>query len=143
MERLDIKQLEEKAKEIRRDIIKMVSEAGGGHPGGALSAADIITALFFNVMNHSPKFPNDPKRDRFILSKGHACTALYSALARSGYFLVSELLDFEKINSRLQGHPSKIDLPFVEASSGSLGQGISVAVGVSLGLRLSGIRSRV
>lgn len=138
-----IKTLEKKARLVRQDIIRMITEAQSGHPGGALSAADIMTALYFDTMKHNPKKPDWEQRDRFVLSKGHACAALYAAMARSGYFPVSELMTFRKIKSRLQGHPSRADLPMIEASTGSLGQGLSIATGMALGLRLSNIRSRV
>lgn len=140
---LSIKQLEETAKEIRKDVVSMVYGAQSGHIGGALSSAEIITALFFDVMKHNPRKPDWKERGRFVLSKGHVCAAVYSAMARSGYFPVSELSTFRKINSRLQGHPSIVDLPCLEASTGSLGQGLSIAVGIALGLRLDNIRSRV
>lgn len=143
MKKLTVKQLEETAKEIRKDVVSMVYGAQSGHIGGALSSADIITALFFDVMKHNPKKPDWKERDRFVLSKGHVCAAVYSAMARAGYFPLKELSTFRKINSRLQGHPSIADLPCLEASTGSLGQGLSIAVGIALGLRLDNIRSRV
>ncbi|PIN87025.1 transketolase [Candidatus Woesearchaeota archaeon CG10_big_fil_rev_8_21_14_0_10_44_13] len=138
-----IKRLEETARTIRQDVIKMVTQAESGHPGGSLSETDMITALFFNVMRHKPKNPQWEKRDRYVQSKGHSCEALYSAMARCGYFPTSELNTFRQIRSRLQGHPSRADLPMIEASTGSLGQGLSIAIGMALGLRISDIRSRV
>lgn len=110
----------------------MLTESCSGHPGGSLSAADILTTLFFGEMNIDPKNPKDADRDRFVLSKGHAAPVLYSVLARRGYFPVEELSTLRKIGSRLQGHPSMKCLPGIDMSTGSLGQGISVAVGMSL-----------
>jgi transketolase len=128
-------ELKNKAKEIRKHIIKMIAEAGSGHPGGSLSATDIITALFFNKMNYDPGNPQWEDRDRFVLSKGHAAPALYAALAEAGFFPLNELKNLRKINSILQGHPSKIT-PGVEICSGSLGQGLSVANGMALAARI-------
>ena len=110
----------------------MLTESRSGHPGGSLSAADILTTLYFGEMNIDPKNPKDENRDRFVLSKGHAAPVLYSVLARRGYFPVEELNTLRKINSRLQGHPSMKCLPGVDMSTGSLGQGISVSVGMAL-----------
>lgn len=124
--------LSKTANTIRQDIVKMVAEASSGHPGGSLSAADIVTVLYFNEMKIDPQNPNDPDRDRFILSKGHASPVLYAALAEKGYFPKEELMTFRKINSRLQGHPSKKSLPGVDMSTGSLGQGLSAANGIAL-----------
>ena len=113
----------------------MTSEAGSGHPGGSLSAIDIMAALYFRVLRHDPQDPRWPDRDRFILSKGHCCPALYAVLAESGYFPVKELMTFRKIDSRLQGH-AHIMTPGVEMAAGSLGQGLSFAIGVGLAARL-------
>ncbi len=133
-----IKKLESKAKQIRIDIIKMLGEAGSGHPGGALSSADIFAALYFSVMRHDPKKPDWKERDMFILSKGHVCPGLYAALAGSGYFPEDEIMTLRKLGSRLDGHPSKTKgLPGIEISSGSLGMGLSVANGVALGFKLN------
>ena len=118
--------------QIRRDIIEMLTESASGHPGGSLSAADIVTTLFFNELNIDPKNPKDENRDRFVLSKGHAAPVLYSALARRGYFDPNELLTLRKIGSRLQGHPNMNDIPGIDMSTGSLGQGVSAAVGMAL-----------
>ena len=126
-------QLKEKAKQIRIEIIKMVSGAKSGHPGGPLGLADIYSALYFSVLNHDPKDPNREDRDRLILSNGHVCAVRYAAMALSGYFEVSELSTFRKLGSRL--HPSSKSLPGVETSSGSLGQGLSLSVGLALGAR--------
>ena len=124
-------ELENKAKKIRRHIIEMIAEVGSGHPGGSLSATDIITTLFFNMMRYNADNPEWEDRDRFVLSKGHAAPALYAALAEAGFFPINELKNLRKINSILQGHPSIIT-PGVEICSGSLGQGLSVANGMAL-----------
>mgnify|MGYP002604258309 FL=1 len=118
--------------EIRKDIVKMLTESASGHPGGSLSATDIMTVLFFKEMNIDPNNEKDPNRDRFVLSKGHAAPVLYSALARKGFFPVEELSTLRKFGSRLQGHPSMKCLPGIDMSTGSLGQGISSAVGMAL-----------
>ena len=127
------------ANDIRIDIVRAVAKAGSGHPGGSLSAADILTALYFGgVMRHDPANPGDPDRDRFILAKGHAAPVLYSTLAHAGYFPVAELASLRQLGSRLQGHPDCRMLPGVEVSTGSLGQGLSIACGMAAGLRLAG-----
>lgn len=133
--------LSEIASQIRRDIVRMVNMAGSGHPGGSLSSTDILTALFFSEMNHDPAgWSRDGKgRDMFFLSAGHLSPVMYSVLARSGYFPVSELASFRKLGSRLQGHPSvERGLPGIHMASGSLGQGLSVACGAALTKRLDG-----
>ncbi|MBN2543206.1 transketolase [bacterium] len=128
-----IKDLEEKANLIRLSIIDMLNKAGSGHPGGSLSIADIIAVLYFNEMNHDPSRPHWENRDRMILSKGHACPALYAALAESGYFEKSELATLRRMGSRLQGHPGRDKkLPGIEVSTGSLGHGLSIANGVAI-----------
>jgi transketolase len=139
----DVSHLNEKAREIRIEILKMLTEAGSGHTGGSLSSADMVAALFFYKMNHRPHDPKWSERDRFILSKGHAAPVLYAALALSGYFDRSLLKTLRKIKSPLQGHPCSTKLPGVEISTGSLGQGLSIANGIALGLRLDGLSSRV
>lgn len=131
-----LEKLEQTALNVRRHVVKMVYTAGSGHPGGSLSSADIITALYFHIMRHDPKNPKWEERDRFVLSKGHAAPALYAAMAESGYFPVEELLTLRKLGSRLQGHPSMQKLPGVEASTGSLGQGLSVANGMAIAAKL-------
>ena len=136
-----VAELQRIARDVRRDIVSMTAEAGSGHPGGSLSAVELLVALYFHVMRHRPEDPAWPDRDRFIESKGHACPVLYSVLARSGYFPVEELATFRKINSRLQGH-AKLGTPGVEMSSGSLGQGLSFGVGAALAARLDGRDSR-
>ncbi|RLF49054.1 MAG: transketolase, partial [Thermoplasmata archaeon] len=129
-------ELEIRANKIRQHVIEMIYTAGSGHPGGSLSAADIITALYFHIMKHNPKKPDWEDRDRFILSKGHAAPALYAALAEAGYFSVDELKTLRKLGSRLQGHPDMRKTPGVEMSTGSLGQGISAAIGFALAGKL-------
>lgn len=132
---LTIEELEDKAREIRRLIIKMIAKAGSGHPGGSLSSTDLITALFFSVLKHDPKNPHWPERDRFHMSKGHCCPLWYAELAESGYFPKDKLMTLRKLGSMLQGHPDR-RTPGVESASGSLGQGLSVALGMSLGARI-------
>lgn len=131
-----ISELEDKAKEIRRWVIKMLAEAGSGHPGGSLSSADIIAVLYFKVMRHHPDNPKWPDRDRFILSKGHCCPAIYAALAISGYFPIEELMTLRKLDSLLQGHADRSATPGIEMSAGSLGMGLSVAGGMALAGKL-------
>lgn len=140
---MDKMQLIQTASRVRQDIIRQVYAAKSGHPGGSLSAADIMTALYFSEMRIDPEQPGLPGRDRFVLSKGHAAPALYAALAERGYFDPAELTTLRKAGSRLQGHPSKKLLPGVEMSTGSLGQGISAAVGMALANRLDGSAARV
>lgn len=127
-----LQDLEKKARVIRSDIIRMVAEAGSGHPGGSLSAAEIVTVLYFHVMRIRPDEPDWPDRDRFVLSKGHAAPLLYAVLAERGYFPVEELITLRKLGSRLQGHPAFGKLPGIEASTGSLGQGLSISLGIAL-----------
>lgn len=129
----------QKANAMRKDIIEMIHEAGSGHPGGSLSCTDILAALYFgDVMTYDPAHPASDARDRFILAKGHAAPALYAALAEAGFFPKDELKTLRKLGSRLQGHPDSKLLPGVEVSTGSLGQGLSVAAGLAVGLRLKG-----
>ncbi len=130
-------QLRAIAKDIRVDIIRMLVEAGSGHPGGSLSCTDMLVALFFHKMRHRPVDPNWIDRDRFVLSKGHCVPALYATLARAGYFSREELLSLRKLNGRLQGHPDRNRLPGIEASTGSLGQGLSIAQGMALAGKIS------
>ncbi|MFQ5918040.1 MAG: transketolase [Candidatus Binatia bacterium] len=129
---MDARELKTIAKELRVDIIRMLVEAGSGHPGGSLSCIDMLTTLFFYKMRHRPEDPNWADRDRCILSKGHCVPALYAVLAKAGYFPREELLSLRKLNSRLQGHPDRHRFPILEASTGSLGQGLSIAVGMAL-----------
>ena len=128
--------LKEKARQIRRNIITMLAEAGSGHPGGSLSAADMLACLYFHVMRHDPKQPEWAGRDRFILSKGHACPVLYATLAEAGYFPKETILSLRKLGSPLQGHPDMRKVPGVEMTTGSLGQGFSTAIGMALAGKL-------
>ncbi|MGL4991945.1 MAG: transketolase [Sarcina sp.] len=138
-----VEELKNIATVIRKDIVTMLTESASGHPGGSLSAADIVTTLYFHEMNIDPKNPRDPNRDRFVLSKGHAAPVLYSALARKGYFDPKELLTLRKFGSNLQGHPNMNDVPGVDMSTGSLGQGVSTAVGMALAGKLDNKEYRV
>lgn len=131
------------SKEIRKDIIEMLYESKSGHPGGSLSCADIITYLYFNKMNVNIENPKDENRDRFVMSKGHAAPALYAALAEKGFFNKEELMSLRKLGAMLQGHPDAKNIPGVDVSTGSLGQGISNAVGMALGLRYKESSSKV
>ncbi|MBQ3921436.1 MAG: transketolase [Firmicutes bacterium] len=139
---MKIEELREKALLVRQDIIREVYSAGSGHPGGSLSAADIMTTLYFEVMDVDPADPKKEGRDRFVLSKGHAAPCLYACLAERGYFPKEELVSLRKLGSRLQGHPSVI-VPGVEMSTGSLGQGISAAVGMALARKLDDSKGRI
>ena len=130
--KLDVPALKNMARTIRTDIVKMVHAAGSGHPGGSLSAADIATALYFNVMNVRPEQPHWEDRDRFVLSKGHCCPVLYACLGRRGFFDVAELSTLRKYGSKLQGHPDMHKCPGVEISAGTLGNGLGVAVGMAI-----------
>lgn len=136
------KQLADICKDVRADIVTMTAAANSGHPGGSLSAVELMVALYFNVMKHQPNQPDWSERDRFFLSKGHACPVVYSVMARSGYFPVEELVSLRKCGTRLQGHPSCKALPGIEVSSGSLGQGLSIANGVALAAKLNRKDSR-
>ena len=138
----EISQLEDVARRIRVGVIRAVNQAKAGHLGGPLSAADILAALYFHTMRVRPDEPTWPDRDRFILSKGHSSIGLYSALAVRGYFPVEELLTFDSLGSRLQGHPDMTRLPGLDMSTGSLGMGISAGIGIALGTRLAGRDSR-
>jgi transketolase len=133
---ISLDELSEIARKIRRDIITMIGSAGSGHPGGSLSAVEILTTLYFRVMRHDPANPGWVDRDRFILSKGHAAPVLYSTLCESGYLPESELCTLRKIDSRLQGHPECHITPGVEMSAGALGQGLSFGIGLALAARL-------
>ncbi|MEK7120147.1 MAG: transketolase, partial [Patescibacteria group bacterium] len=138
-----IKFLEEKANKIRQDIIEMLVEAKSGHSAGPLGMADIFTALYFNILNHDPKNPSWEERDRLVLSNGHICPVLYSAMAEAGYFPVEELKTLRKYGSRLQGHPHRTKLPGIETSSGPLGEGLSQACGMAYAARMDGKKWRV
>ena len=136
-------QLRERAREIRRAAVTMIHEAGSGHPGGSLSAADLIAALYFKEMNLDPKDPKWPDRDRFVLSKGHVCPAQYAALAARGFFPEETLHTLRKEGSILQGHPDMKKCPGIDVSTGSLGQGLSVAAGMALAGKRDGKHYRV
>ena len=129
--------IKERARRMRISIIRMLAEAGSGHPGGSLSSADIVAALYFGgVMNYDENDPENPDRDRFILAKGHAAPVLYAAFAEIGYIPEAELLTLRRLHSRLQGHPDSKKISAVEVSTGSLGQGLSISAGLALGLQL-------
>jgi transketolase len=138
----NVEQLQAIARQIRRDIITMITAAKSGHPGGSLSAVEIVTTLFFDVMKHDPANPKWADRDRFILSKGHACPVLYSAMAECGYTPKDQLNTLRKLGSIYQGHPDVRFIPSLEASTGSLGQGLSLGIGMALAARLNGSPSR-
>jgi len=139
----DPEELAAKACEIRKHIVRMIGEASSGHPGGSLSAADIVTVLYFNKMRIRPDDPKWADRDRFVLSKGHAAPVLYAALAEAGYFPVDDLVTLRKIDSHLQGHPDMNQTPGVEMSTGSLGQGLSAACGMAIAAKMDGADWRV
>ena len=143
---LEIKEIQEVSKKLRRNVLMMIHNAKSGHPGGSLSSIDILNVLFTKCMTHYPdcdKNTNYINRDRFILSKGHASAALYATMAHCGYFKEDELLTFRKLGSKLQGHPCSNALKGIEVSTGSLGQGLSIACGIALGLRLDNIEKKV
>ena len=137
-----LKQLEFMANTLRQDVIKMVSEAGSGHIAGPLDMAEIFAAMYFHILNHDPRKPNWPDRDRLILSNGHICPIQYAALAHAGYFKVDELKTLRRLGTRLQGHPHRGVLPGIETTSGPLGSGLSQAAGVALAARLDGKKWR-
>ncbi len=130
------------AKRMRREIIEMIGAAKSGHPGGSLSAVELVVTLYFDVMRHDPSNPKWPDRDRFILSKGHAAPVLYAAMAECGYTPLDQLNTLRKLNSIYQGHPDVRFIPSLEASTGSLGEGVSLALGMGLTARLNGSPSR-
>jgi len=138
-----VPKLQQTARRLRRDIVEMIYAAGSGHPGGALSAIDFLTALYFYRMRYDPKNPKWPERDRFLLSKGHACAALYAVLAEAGFFPREELKRFRKIDSFLQGHVDYNEVPGAEMTGGSLGMGLSVGLGMALAARLDAASWRV
>ena len=140
---MNIEELENKAKKIRNNIINQVYNAKSGHPGGSLSSADILTALYFNEMNINPNEPKSNLRDRFILSKGHAAPVLYATLAEKGFFEKEKLLNLRKIDSCLQGHPDMNKVPGVDMTTGSLGQGLSAANGMAIAAKLDNLDYRV
>lgn len=140
---MDIKELEKAAAQARITIVKAIHAAGSGHPGGSLSCVDILTALYFGEMNIDPKDPKMAGRDKVILSKGHAAPALYSVLAERGYFPKKNVLTLRKLGSDFQGHPNMDKVPGIEMSTGSLGQGLAVSVGMALSARLDGDPGRI
>ncbi|HET7340763.1 MAG TPA: transketolase [Methylomirabilota bacterium] len=135
--------LETIARECRVQIVRMLTHAASGHPGGSLSVIDLLVALVFGRLRHDPRRPDWPDRDRIVLSKGHAVPALYAVMARAGYFPESQLMTLRKLGSPLQGHPDRVALPGIEAATGSLGQGLSIACGMALGLKLAASPARV
>jgi transketolase len=139
MDKFSVQELTKMSSQVRRDVLRMVHGCKSGHPGGSLGCADFLTALYFNIMDHNPNFQMDGiNEDLFFLSNGHISPVFYSVLARSGYFPISELASFRRLNSRLQGHPTTHEhLPGVRIASGSLGQGISVAAGAALTKKLN------
>lgn len=140
---MNIEALQNKAAQLRRDIVAMIGPGRVGHLGGACSLADIVTALYYKVMRHRPEDPKWAERDRFLLSKGHAALVQYAALGDLGYFPKEELSTLKNLGSRLQGHPDMCKLPGIEANTGSLGQGLSIAAGMAAGLRIDGKDARV
>lgn len=143
MQKLTIQELQTKATDVREDIINMLLEAKSGHSAGPLGMADIFTALYFHVLNHDPKDPNLPSRDKLVLSCGHICPVLYAALAEAGYFPKEELMTLRKFNTRLLGHPHNLALPGIENSSGPLGQGLSQAIGMALAAKMDHSSQRI
>ena len=140
---MDIQTLKNQAKQVRMDVIRMTAKAGSGHPGGSLSCTEALVALYFEIMNVDPKDEKNPDRDRFVLSKGHSAPALYGTLCERGFFPREELENFRQLHSILQGHPDVKKCPGVDASTGSLGQGISIAAGMALGAKHLGKKTRV
>ena len=140
---MNTKELSPICRQVRRDIITMTANAGSGHPGGSLSAVELMTSVFFNHMRVDPKNPHDPDRDRFVLSKGHAAPCYYAVLAAKGFISRDEYANFRQLHSILQGHPDAKKVPGVDASTGSLGQGVSIAVGMALGAKHLGKDTKV
>jgi transketolase len=136
-------ELSKVCRQVRRDIIEMTANAGSGHPGGSLSAVELLTSVFYNHMRVDPMNPDDPDRDRFVLSKGHAAPCYYGVLAEMGFISRDEFANFRQLHSILQGHPDCKKVPGVDASTGSLGQGCSIAVGMALGAKIQGKDTRV
>ena len=142
-EKLSVAELKEKAKVLRRNVVECIGVGVAGHLGGSFSSADLVTALYFYKMNYDPHEPQKADRDRFLLSKGHVAILQYAALAEAGYFPHSELKHTKEIGAMLQGHPDRLKTPGIEAGTGSLGQGLSIGLGMALGMRMDGIDSRV
>lgn len=138
-----VQELEQKAEAVRETIVEMLVEAGSGHTAGPMGMADIFVALYFFVLDHDPKHPEWPLRDRLILSNGHINPVRYAAMAHAGYFPLEECMTLRKFGSRLQGHPERLKLPGVETTSGPLGSGLGQAAGVALGMRMDGVKARV
>jgi len=138
----NVGELQAISKQVRREIVEMITHAGSGHPGGSLSAVEIVVTLFFDVMRHDPAHPEWPDRDRFILSKGHAAPVLYSVLAECGYTPKDQLNTLRKLGSIYQGHPDRRFIPALEASTGSLGEGLSLGIGMALAAKLDSRPSR-
>ncbi len=138
----DLTELQAICLKIRRHIVEMITEAKSGHPGGSLSAVEIVTTLYWDVMRHDPARPDWPERDKILLGKGHACPVLYSAMAEAGYTPVDQLKTLRKMGSIYQGHPDRRFIPALEASTGSLGEGLSLGIGMGLAARLNGSPSR-
>lgn len=141
--RPNLQQLQRQAVELRKSILRMIANAGSGHPGGSLSMVELLIGLYGYKLRHDPKRPDWPQRDLFLLSKGHGCPALYAVLAFQGYFPMEELMTLRRFPTRLQGHPEKGSPPGVEIAAGSLGQGLSIANGMALADRLDGRRRRI
>ena len=140
---MNTQELSKVCRQVRRDIITMTANAGSGHPGGSLSAVELMTSVFFNHMRVDPSNPHDPDRDRFVLSKGHAAPCYYAVLAAKGFISRDEYANFRQLHSILQGHPDAKKVPGVDASTGSLGQGVSIAVGMALGAKHLGKDTKV
>ncbi|MEK7771175.1 MAG: transketolase [candidate division NC10 bacterium] len=139
----DLARLQQIARECRVQILRMLTHAGSGHPGGSLSVMDILVTLYFNRMRYDPARPTWEDRDRLVLSKGHCVPAQYCCMAKAGFFPESQLITLRKLGSPLQGHPDRVALPGIEAATGSLGQGLSIAVGMALGLKMAAKTARV
>ncbi|MDP3723511.1 MAG: transketolase [Candidatus Omnitrophota bacterium] len=142
-QRPDARALRALALELRQTILRMIATAGSGHPGGSLSMVELLIGLYWHALRHDPAHPTWPDRDLFLLSKGHGCPALYAVLAFQGYFPKEELMTLRRYPTRLQGHPERASVPGIEISSGSLGQGLSMANGIALADRLDGRRRRI
>lgn len=140
---LSVPELYAIANDLRKDVIRMLAEAGSGHSAGSLGMADVLSTLFFGVLNYDPSNPLWEHRDRLVLSNGHICPVLYAVMARAGFFPAEELMTLRKLGSRLQGHPSRLDLPGLEASTASLGQGLSISVGMALAAKLDEAEHRI
>jgi len=140
---MEVDELQKIARKIRKDVVKMLGKAGSGHPAGSLGVVDILVALYFRIMSHNPRKPDWQERDRFILSNGHVCPALYAVLAHAGYFPISKLKTLRKLSSGLQGHPERVRLKGIETTSGPLGCGLAQAAGVALAARMDNKRFRV